>query len=118
MNRWLLEEGAGVDSPLAARSRLSRRSRSCGKASCAGGCVMLAAAIAVTSCAVYSLMISIATSARSQEMLVVECNITRGEVVEAHKTACSETGLQRALAPWMRRFHVPAKRRLCYAPQW
>lgn len=118
MNRWLLEEGTAADSPLDARSRQGRRSRSCGKASCAGGCVMLATAIVVTSCAVYSLMISIATTARSQEMLVVECNITHGEVVEEHAATCSGSGLQRALAPWMRRLHAPAKRRLCYAPQW
>lgn len=117
MNRWLLE-GAATDSPPAAHSRQSRRAQSCGKASCASGCVMLAAAIAVTGCAIVSLMVSIGTTARSEGMVVVECNITAGQVVAARSTTCTGSGLQRALAPWARRLRVPANARLCYAPQW
>lgn len=119
MNRWLLEESTTAAAPpLAPRLRESRRARCCGKASCASGCALLAAAIAVTSCAVYSLVVSIGTTARCQQMLVVECNITHGQVVETPSTTCTGGELKRALAPWLRRLRVPEKRRVCYAPQW
>ena len=117
MERWLLDSTEAA-SPVAPLSRQSNtRARCCGKASCASGCALLAIAIAITGCAVYSLVVSVRTTAQVQEMLIAECNITHAEIV-AHRTSCTGNGLQRALAPWLRHLHVSRTLRQCYAPQW